>query len=102
MNKGNLLERVIYWFGEYEFSLDIKRWHLLTVEASEKVIEKLAEYIKPEKWYAHFWNGEDVIAVFPKKVFRFKFSDKSTWKETIEYGKSIGIPEKQLDFLINE
>ena len=39
------------------------RWHLFTVEASEKVIEKLANSIKPEKWYAHFWSGDDVIAV---------------------------------------
>jgi len=78
------------------------RWHLFTVQAPEKIIEKLADYIKPEKWYAHFWSGDDVIAVFPNKIFRFKFSNKSTWKDAVKHGKSIGIPEEQLDFLIGE
>ena len=67
------------------------RWHLFTVQASEKLVIKLAKYLKSEKWYAHFW-----------KTFRFKYNDKSTWHKAVEYGKSIGIPEKQLDFLIDE
>lgn len=78
------------------------RWHLFTVLATEGEIKKLSNYLKPEKWYAHFWNGDNVIAIFPKRVFNFKHSDKSTWKEAVEYGKSIGIPEEQLDFLIEE
>lgn len=48
----------------------------------------------------HFWNADDVIAVFSNKLFRFKHSDKSTWNEAIEYGKSLGIPKEQLDFVI--
>ncbi len=79
-----------------------ERWHLFTVEATETVIVKLSKYIKPEKWYAHFWNGDNIIAIFSNKVFRFKFSDKSSWKEAVEYGKSIGIPGGQLDFLIDD
>ncbi len=79
-----------------------KRWHLFTVLASEENIKKLSKNLKPEKWYAHFWNGDDVIAVFPNKVFRFKHSIKSTWKGAMEYGKSLGIPEEQLDFLLEK
>ena len=78
------------------------RWHLFTVMASEENIKKLASNLKPEKWYAHFWSGDDVIAVFPNKTFNFKHSDKSTWKEAVEYGKSLGVPEEQLDFVIKE
>lgn len=78
------------------------RWHLFTVMALEEDIKKLASNLKPAKWYAHFWNGDDVIAIFPNKTFNFKHSDKSTWKDAIEYGKSLGIPEEQLDFLIEE
>lgn len=78
------------------------KWHLFTVLATKEQIEKLSNYLKPEKWYAHFWSGDDVIAIFPNKTFNFKHSDKSTWKEAVEYGKSLGIPEKQLDFLIEE
>ena len=54
------------------------RWHLFTVFASHEDIEKLASNLKPEKWYAHFWSGDDVIAVYPSKTFQFKISDKST------------------------
>ena len=43
------------------------RWHLFTVQASEKLVIKLAKYLKSEKWYAHFWNKNDVIAIFPGK-----------------------------------
>lgn len=78
------------------------RWHLFTVMASEENIKKLASNLKPEKWYAHFWNEDDVIAIFPDKTFNFKYSDKSTWAEAVEYGKSINIPEDQLIFEITD
>lgn len=71
------------------------RWHLYEAE-----ITRLSNQHKPEKWYIHFWDGDAVIAVFPNKVFRFKHSEKSTWAEAIEYGKSLGISEEQLDFII--
>lgn len=76
------------------------RWHLFTVLASEENIKKLALNLKPEKWYAHFWNNDDVIAIFPNKTFKFKHSDKNTWQEAISYGESLGIPDEQLDFVI--
>lgn len=75
------------------------RWHLYKVKIDEDKISKLSEQLRPEKWYMHFWNGDLVIAVFPNKIFRFNHSDKSTWAEAIEYGKSLGIPEEQLDFI---
>lgn len=78
------------------------RWHLFTILAAPEQIKKLSSNLKSEKWYAHFWNGNDVIAVFPNKIFNFKHSDKSTWKETVEYGKSLGIPVEQLDFAIEK
>ena len=49
----------------------------------------------------HFWQDNDVIAVFPDAIFRFKHSDKSTWKPAVEHGLSIKIPEEQLDFVID-
>jgi len=78
------------------------RWHLYKVDASEAQIKELANQLKPEKWYAHFWDNQDILAVFPGKTFKFSRADRSTWKPAIEYGKSIGIPIEQLDFLIDE
>ena len=76
------------------------KWHLYKVNIEEAVIDELSRQLKTEKWYMHFWNGDDVIAVFPSKIFYFKHSDRSTWDDAIEYGKSLGIPEDQLDFVI--
>lgn len=78
------------------------RWHLVTVLATENNVRKLSKRLKPERWYAHFWNGDDVIAVFSNKLFRFKYSDKSTWKDAVDHGLSLGISKEQLDFLIEE
>jgi len=78
------------------------RWHLYKVNITETQIQELANQLKPEKWYAHFWDGQDILAVFSGKTFKFSRTDKSTWKLAIEYGKSIGIPTEQLDFLIDE
>lgn len=76
------------------------RWHLYKVEIDGDDIEGLAGQLRQEKWYMHFWSGDDVAVVFPAKVFRLKYSDKSTWMDAVEYGRSIGIPDEQLDFII--
>lgn len=80
----------------------LERWHLFSVVSSEKYIKQLASNLKPEKWYAHFWSNDDVIAVYPGVTFNFKHSDKKTWAPAISHGKSLGIPEEQLDFIIEE
>ncbi len=76
------------------------RWHLYTIKVSREDIEKISKYIKSGKWYMHFWKNKEIIAVFKDKLFEFNYDDKSTWKEAVAYGRSLGIPEDQLDFLI--
>jgi len=66
--------------------------------------EKLNEMIKfiqenlvtKEKYYAHFYKGNEVIVIFKDKVF-YVSTDKSTWKPIIHYGLSLKIPREQLD-----
>src|SRR5258708_2804287 len=77
------------------------RWHLFTVLVAEENIKKFSNNLKHQKWYAHFWNNDNIIAVFPNKMFNFKYSDIKSWKKAVEYGKSLGIPEERLDFLID-
>lgn len=79
-----------------------ERWHLYKVEATPKQIDTLAAQLKPAGWYAHFWRGDDIIVVFPRKKFAVKYSDQDTWKEAVAYGESIGIPTEQLDFKLDE
>ncbi len=78
------------------------RWHLYEVEATLEQIDELATQLKPTGWYTHFWQGDNVIVVFPNKKFEIQYSDQSTWKDAIAYGEGIGIPTEQLDFKIDE
>ena len=83
------------------------RWHLFEVEIEEEFIETVSKEII-EGWYAHFWHGTydgdradaDVIVVFANKIMKFKFLDKNTWKDFLEYGRKLNIPEEQLDIPI--
>lgn len=78
------------------------RWHLYKVEATIGQIEELSNRLRPKKWYAHFWDDQNIIAVFPGKRLKFSRTDKSTWKPAIEYGLFLGIPKEQLDFLVED
>lgn len=78
-------------------------WTLHDVLIEENQIAELSKYLDDGPWYIHLWeSGKDEIkVVFKNRVFDIKFSDKSTWTDTVAYGKSIGIPEEQLDFPID-
>lgn len=75
-------------------------WILYKVEiAAEEINKKIKELQNNmvDGFYFHFYKDEELIVVFNKKIFKVKI-DKSTWKPVIKYGKSLNIPEKQLDF----
>ncbi len=73
------------------------RWHLYWVRATDKQVGTLTSRIRTG-WYAHFWKARRLSVVFRDKKFALQAGEKSTWKEAVEYGKSVGIPEEQLDF----
>lgn len=78
-------------------------WILHNVLLSREQIIDLPKYLTDGPWYIHLWEqGKDEIyVVFKDKIFTIKSSDKSTWFDVISYGKSIGIPEEQLNFPID-
>jgi hypothetical protein len=77
------------------------RWHLYKIKSSKEDILLLANNIQQGTWYAHFWDTDNnIIAVFRDRIFEFKHDDISSWGPAVEYGKSIGIPDEQLDFKI--
>lgn len=79
-----------------------REWTLLKVGVDEDEIEETIRTVqkclatKPT-YYAHFYRNEKLIVVFPRKIF-YLTPDKRTWKPAIDYGKSVGIPEEELDF----
>jgi len=77
-------------------------WKLHQVNLDREQALNLASYIADGPWYMHFWEPEsdDVLVVYKNKTFDIKHSDKLTWQDAVAYGKSIGIPDAQLDFLI--
>ena len=77
-------------------------WHIDTVLVSESDFEKLAQIIKRGTWYMHFWVKEKMVAIFYGKIFSFDFNDKTSWEPVLKYGLSLGIPEEQLDFPIDD
>jgi len=76
------------------------RWHLYYVHATDSQINALLRLVKPG-WYCHFWRDDDLVVVFHRKKFSMLTTDKSTWKDAVAYGRSVGIPEKELDFDLN-
>jgi hypothetical protein len=79
-------------------------WTLHNVLVDEDTALKIGSNLIDGRWYIHFWkSGDDnVLVVFKDRNFLIKYSDKSTWTNAITYGKSIGIPGEQLDFLIRD
>lgn len=77
-------------------------WNLHQVSVTRDQAIALGEQLAEGAWYMHFWEpgNDNVLVVFKGKSFDIKHSDKTTWSEAVQYGKSIGIPDEQLDFLI--
>jgi len=85
-----------------------QNWHLHIVEIPEpveEVIKNIQEAMLAEKpYYFHVYNeGKTLIVVFKDKIFNLNPENKSTWKESREYGASkLNIPTEQLDFVPKE
>ena len=48
-------------------------------------------------YYAHFYRNNELIVVFPERVFHVP-PDRNSWREMVSYGESLGIPKAELDF----
>jgi hypothetical protein len=108
MYKGTIIEnslsdKSILTKVKIEKTYQSDDWILHDIFLDAEQIPQLSKYIADGPWYIHLWEHgkDDVKIVFKEKIFEIKFSDKTTWGEAITYGKSIGIPEEQLDFVID-
>lgn len=97
LSNKNILEKV-----SIEKTYQSGVWLLHDVLVEEEQIPELSKYLADGPWYIHLWEqgSDDVKVIFKGKIFDIKFSDKSSWADAIAYGKSIGIPQEQLDFPI--
>lgn len=80
-------------------------WALCGISVHESEVNEVIHSIQnqlraDEPWYAHLYNDEELIVIFKQKIFRVT-PHQSSWKPVIEYGRTIGIPDEQLDFWPN-
>lgn len=78
-----------------------KTWTAIFIEGEEEKIDVIAKKISKSilpKWYANVSNNTTEYVIFHEKIFKHKKGNKKDAKEAISYGKSVGIPEHQLDW----
>jgi hypothetical protein len=78
-------------------------WTFLEYEApddrADELAEALAAALRPEDgWYTDFSVGGDHVVVFADRVFRYREGDEAGHREAVDYGRSAGTPEHQLDW----
>ncbi len=84
--------------GTYE----AKNWTVVQIGVPEADINRAVELIQASlidepTYFAHLYNEDRVIIVFPDKVFEATL-DPDSWKEAIKYGVDKGVPKDELDF----
>lgn len=85
-----------------EKTYTIKDKTIHNVELSKDLISKLQKSIADGPWFIKLWNsgGDDMTVIFKDKTFSVKISDRSSWNDAINFGKSIGVSEDELDFSV--
>jgi hypothetical protein len=49
-------------------------------------------------WYSHFNVNLETFVIYASRVFRYPSGDKAARAEAEEYGRSVGVPEPELDW----
>ncbi|MFF1817613.1 hypothetical protein ACFVWG_09980 [Kribbella sp. NPDC058245] len=77
-------------------------WSLLEFEVDDQQAAALAaelqEALDQPGWYADFHNDHEIFVVFPQRIFRYSRGDQVARAEAQAHGRSLAIPEPQLDW----
>ncbi len=77
-------------------------WTALSFEADESQADELAQTmagaLKPQGWFINASTEADVYVIFPGRVFRYRKGDREQRQAAVEFGRSLAIPESQLDW----
>jgi hypothetical protein len=78
-------------------------WTFVEFEAPSEVADALAgalaAALSPDGgWYADFSVDDDHVVVFAGRIFRYHRDDAAGRAEAQDYGRSVGVPEHQLDW----
>lgn len=78
-------------------------WTFLDFEADDDLADPLAQSLADTLladggWYADFTVGDDHMVVFAGKIFRYRRGDQSGRATAADYGRTVGVPDHQLDW----
>ena len=78
-------------------------WTFVEFEADDSDAERLADALSgvletAGGWYCDFRNDQETFVVFSGRVFRYPRGDRARRSEAEEHGRSVGVPEAQLDW----
>jgi len=79
-------------------------WTFLEFEAEDGLARELSESLANSLlaeggWYTDFTVQDEHVVVFANRVFRYSRGDKAGRAEAEAYGRSVGVPEHQLDWV---
>ncbi|MFJ3415292.1 hypothetical protein ACIPN8_03030 [Streptomyces sp. NPDC086082] len=78
-------------------------WTLLEFSAEESAAQRLADQLasclaSSGGWYTDFHTADETFVIFANKVFRYPRGQAEGRSEAQQYGRSVGVPESQLDW----
>ena len=78
-------------------------WTIIDFEVPADRARELAEALSrlllaDGGWYCDFRSAEEVFIVFSGRIFRYPRGDRAGRARAEEYGRSVGVPEAQLDW----
>ena len=78
-------------------------WTFVEFEADDGAAEPLRRALEAALeraggWYADFSVGSDHVVVFADRSFRYQRGDAAGRAEATAYGRSVGVPDHQLDW----
>jgi hypothetical protein len=78
-------------------------WTLIEFEAGDPDADLLANALakvldRQHGWYADFHSPDETFVVYSGRVFRYPRGDSAGRAEATAYGRSVGVPDHQLDW----
>jgi hypothetical protein len=78
-------------------------WTFIEFEVADGDAELLAHALEGALqrhggWYCDFRSDDETFVVFADRTFRYPRGDRGGRAEVIEYARSVGLPEEQLDW----
>jgi hypothetical protein len=95
------ITRTEVWNVEDEASFQPSTWTAVGFEGDESqadaMADRLSRSLHPD-WYGNIVTEQYSFVVFGGKVFKYLRGDKRGRAEAQAYGRSLGLPEKQLEW----